>query len=298
MIAVVGSINMDLVIEVERLPRPGETLSGRRAKFFPGGKGANQAVAAARLGADVEFFGAVGDDSHGERLLSELAGNGVNAASVAIVPDTLSGLAAIWVDSRGENSITVIAGANARIDRDYVDRHLDRIAKADTLLLQLEIPLDTVEYLLRALPVGTPRVILDPAPARDIGSLPLSRVDVLTPNTQELLAVGCGANPEEAANELLERGVRHVVCTEGAAGATWYSPNGTPFHSAAPAMDVVDATAAGDAFNGALAWALLDANLETAIPWAVTAGALATTACGAQPSLPTIDDLRRLRERA
>lgn len=298
MIAVVGSINMDLVIKLERLPRPGETVSGRSAATYPGGKGANQAVAAARLGAKVEFFGAVGDDAYGECLLCGLTENGVGAASVETKPGVLSGLASIWVDADGENAIALVSGANAHADRAYIGRHLDQIADASVLLLQLEIPLDTVEYLLRALPAGTPRVILDPAPARDIGSLLLSRVEILTPNTQELLTITGKTDPAEAANALLARGVKNVVCTEGAAGATWHAADRAPLRFPAPSVDAADTTAAGDAFNGALAWALPDGDLETAIPWAVAAGALATTIRGAQPSLPTIGDLCSFREKA
>jgi len=297
MIAVVGSINMDLVLELERLPRSGETVSGGRASLYPGGKGANQAVAVARLGTEVEFFGAVGDDSYGKRLVRGLTENGVGATSIEIKQNVASGLATIWVDAAGENAIAVASGANAHVDRAFIDRHLDRIVSADTLLLQLEIPLDTVAYLLRALPVEAPRVILDPAPARDLEPLPLSRVDILTPNTQELLAIAGNSDPEGAARSLLDRGVRNVVCTEGAAGATWYAPGREPLRFPTPSVDAVDTTAAGDAFNGALAWALQDAGLEAAITWALAAGALATTIRGAQPSLPTLGDLSKLRDR-
>ncbi|MBU0595518.1 ribokinase, partial [Candidatus Bipolaricaulota bacterium] len=131
MIAVVGSINMDLVIELKRLPRPGETVAGRNVATYPGGKGANQAVAAARLGASVKFFGAVGDDPYGDRLLRELRTNGVGTASVEAKQDVFSGLATIWVDANGENAIALVSGANAHVNRGYIDRHLDRIAYAE-----------------------------------------------------------------------------------------------------------------------------------------------------------------------
>ena len=298
LIAVVGSINMDLVLELDRLPKPGETVSGGRLAMYPGGKGANQAVAAARLGSHVAFYGAVGDDAHGEQLLRGLVEAGVDVASAAVLNDIPSGLATIWVDAAGENAIAVASGANAHVDRAYVDRHLDRIASSDILLLQLEIPIDTVAYLLRALPEDGPQVILDPAPACDVESLPLSRIDILKPNARELATLAGTPDPEAAASALLSRGVRNIVCTLGEEGATWYTRNAAPVRFPAPHVDVIDTTAAGDAFGGALAWALLRSELPDAIPMAVAAGSLATTVRGAQPSLPGIAALRRLCEAA
>jgi len=293
-IAVVGSINMDLVIELDRLPRPGETVSGGRLATYPGGKGANQAVAAARLGAHVAFYGAVGDDAYGEQLLRKLVGAGVDATAAAVLDGIPSGLATICVDAAGENAIAVASGANAHVDCAYIDRHLDRIASSDILLLQLELPVDTVGYLLRALPEGKPRVILDPAPACAVESLFFPRVDILKPNAQELETLTGTPDPETAARVLLSLGIRNVVCTLGDKGATWYTENTAPARFPAPRVDVIDTTAAGDAFSGALAWALLRSELPDAIPIAVAAGSLATTVRGAQPSLPGAAALRRM----
>ncbi len=295
MIAVVGSINMDLVVEVPRMPRPGETLQGRRVSFYPGGKGANQAVAAARLGADVAFFGKLGGDSFGEQLLRGLKENGVDVSAIELKENVSSGLANIWVTDDGENAIALTPGANAQVDRSYVDRNFKSIAQSDALLLQLEIPLKTIEYLLRSLPSSEPTVILDPAPAQDLSSLPLERIDILTPNQLELAAITGSEDIEEGSRQLRARGVKHILCTVGHKGAYWASLERTA-HFPAYKVEPIDTTAAGDAFNGALAWALLRRSLDEAINWANAAGALATTRKGAQPSLPTLDELKQFRD--
>ena len=293
MIAVLGSINMDLVVRVPRFPAPGETVSGTEAATYAGGKGANQAVAAARLGADVHFFGKVGDDAFGDRLLSELRSNGVDAACVERETGCSSGLASIWVNDAGENAIALAPGANGRVDENYLERHFGTIRSADILLLQLEVPIETVARLLRRLPQSQPIVILDPAPAQDLSQLPLSRIDILTPNEHELRLISGKDSVEEGACQLLDRGVKNVICTLGAAGAVWFSADGAMAHFSAPEVEVVDTTAAGDAFNGALARALLASPLEDAIAQAVIAGALTTTKHGAQASLPDRDALRK-----
>jgi ribokinase len=292
MIAVLGSVNMDLVLRVPRFPAPGETLSGTEAATYAGGKGANQAVAAARLGADVRFFGKVGDDAFGDRLLSESGGSGVDVESVERELDCASGLASIWVNEAGENAITLAPGANGRVDESYLLRHLETICSADILLLQLEIPIETIAQLLRRLPKGRPIAILDPAPAQDLSQLPLSRIDILTPNEHELRLISGKDSVEEGAFQLIDRGVNNVICTLGAQGAIWFSADGAMSHFSSPEVEVVDTTAAGDAFNGALAWALQTSSLEDAIAQAVIAGALATTKSGAQASLPDREDMR------
>ncbi|MCK5584434.1 ribokinase [Candidatus Bipolaricaulota bacterium] len=291
MIAVLGSINMDVVVRVPRFPGPGETRIGTDVAYFSGGKGANQAVAAARLGAEVRFFGKVGEDGFGDRLLVELRGNKVNVGVVEREHDCASGLASIWVNAEGENAIALAAGANGRVDGEYLDRYFDEISRADFLLLQLEIPIETIAALLKRLPEDGPTVILDPAPAQDLSLLALERIDILTPNEHELQLISGMDSVDGGAFQLLDRGVKNVICTLGEKGAVWFSHDGTMAHYSAPEVEVVDTTAAGDAFNGALAWALQTNPLEDAIARAVIAGALATTKHGAQASLPELQEL-------
>lgn len=292
-VAVLGSINTDLVLRVSRFPSSGETLTGTDIATFSGGKGANQAVAAARLGANVCLFGKVGDDPYGESLLSGLRDNNVSVDGIECEAQCASGLASIWVNAEGENAIVLAAGANGRVDRAYVERHLKDILRADLLLLQLEIPIETIAELLRRLPDQGPTVILDPAPAQVLSHLPLERIDILTPNEHELCLISGKDSVEDGAFQLLDRGVKNVICTLGEQGAIWFSSDGTMAHFSAPQVQVIDTTAAGDAFNGALAWALESQPLEEAIAQAVIAGALATTKRGAQASLSNRDDLRQ-----
>lgn len=293
MIAVFGSMNVDLVVRVPRLPNAGETVSGSDLCIYAGGKGANQAVAASRLGADVQLFGKVGDDAFAERLLDELRADRVSGECIEKEANCASGAAFIWVGSDGENAIVISPGANAGVDEAYLIRHLLRIAEAEILLLQLEIPVETIASLLRRLPEDRPTVVLDPSPAQDLSRLPLERVDILTPNEHELLRIGGSETVEDAVDELLGRGVRHVICTQGERGATWFAGGGAVAHFSAPKVSAVDTTAAGDAFNGALAWAMTERPLEEAIALAVKAGTFATTRHGAQPSLPNAEEFSR-----
>lgn len=295
MIAVLGSANMDLVTEVARIPRPGETLIGRTLRHYPGGKGANQAVAAARLGGEVAFFGKVGRDAYGEALCAAMRADGVDIGGVEAVAEP-TGTASIWVEDSGENAIACVPGANGAVDAAYVDRVFARLAAARVLLLQLEIPLDAIGHLLRRLPPRGPLVILDPAPAQRLSALPLERVDLLTPNETELRTLTGDDDPERAAGSLRRMGARAVLCKMGERGAVLYGDE--VVHVAAFDVDVVDTTAAGDAFNGALAVAWADRPLEAAIRFASAAGALAVTKPGAQPSLARRQDVDRLLESA
>jgi ribokinase len=294
MIAVLGSINMDLVLRVSQFPQPGETIVGHDASQFSGGKGANQAVAAARLGADVRLFGKVGDDVFGERLIAGLSENYVTVDAIERECNCASGLASIWVNDEGENAIVLAAGANARVDENYVQRHLDAIEGADILLLQLEIPIETVAAVLKQLPKEGPIVILDPAPAQDLTSLPLERIDFLTPNEHELRSITGKDSVEEGAFLLLDQGTKNVICTLGGQGAIWLSNDGTMAHFSSPEVAVIDSTGAGDAFNGALSWALQRRSIEEAIGQGILGGALATTKRGAQDSLPYLPEIEAL----
>ena len=292
MIAVLGSANMDVVTEVPRIPLPGETVLGKSVRRYSGGKGANQAVAAARLGESVAFFGKVGADAFGDELLASLEEDGIDVTAVERVPDLPTGLATILVDEAGENAIACTPGANGAVDSDYVDRVLDRLCAADVILLQFEVPVASIAHLLTRLPSDRPLVIVDPAPAQDVSILPLERIDILTPNQGELLALTQGNGVPSAARTLLALGARSVICKAGEEGAYWIAEE--TIHVPAPAVEAIDTTAAGDAFNGALACAILHEPIGEAIRWAVTAGALSTTKPGAQPSLPTRESVEKL----
>ncbi|HIQ02667.1 MAG TPA: ribokinase [Anaerolineales bacterium] len=297
-IVVLGSLNVDFVVEASRFPCAGETVLGRRFTRHPGGKGANQAVAAARLRAHVSFFGKVGDDLFGEELLRSLRENGVNVEAVERERGSSSGIASIWVTENGQNAIVYIPGANAAVDPAYVDSMFPQLVAAKVLLLQLEVPVEAIAYLLRRLPPNPPLVILDPAPAQDISNLPLERVDIITPNRGELTALTREEGVGEAARKLLAFGVGQVVCKAGAEGAYLIGRDNFRRFPAFP-VEPVDTTAAGDAFNGALAVALAEGqSIEDAIRFANAAGALAAIRQGAQPSLPTRREVEALLRKA
>jgi len=298
-IAVVGSLNMDLVARSPRIPQPGETIIGGDFQTVPGGKGANQAVAAARLGAQVSMVGRVGRDTFAGPLLDNLATAGIDHSFVTQDPQAATGVALIVVDDAGQNSIVVASGANMRLSPADVDRAEAAIAGADVLLLQLESPLETVTRAAEVARAHGANVILNPAPARLLPGPLLSLVDVLIPNESETalftgLPVGDQAEAEAAAEVLRKTGVGTVILTLGERGALLVCESETVI---SPAFDVtpVDATAAGDAFVGGFAVALAEGrSLAEAVRWGNAAGALTTTKLGAQSSLPTRQDLKVL----
>ncbi|MBI5431687.1 MAG: ribokinase [Planctomycetes bacterium] len=292
-IVVLGSLNMDLVVRVQRFPEPGETLLGGGFATFPGGKGANQAVAAARLGANARMLGCVGDDAYGRELVAGLRRDGVDASRVSSSSTAPTGVAVITVDARGENHIVVASGANATLDARAVESAHDAFDGARVFLAQLETPLAAVLAGARAARAAGAVAILNAAPAQELSDDALAAFDVLVVNEHEAaLLAGRSAEPEALARELARRGPRAVVVTLGAAGAL-VLVEGRPERCAAFAVEVRDATAAGDAFVGALACALADrAPWSMALARASAAGALACTRPGAQPSLPNADELR------
>lgn len=287
-IVVVGSINMDLVTQAPRFVGPGETILGERFLTAPGGKGANQAVAAARLGADVALVGATGDDAFGQQLRDGLAAEGIDLDHVAQLDDSASGTASITV-ADGENQIIVVPATNARVTPAQVEHAQSLIARADAVLVQMEIPLETVEATLRlGHRVGTP-VILNPAPAQKLPTEWLQLARYVTPNQHEL-AILLGADNDEDFLTLMQRSPSPVVLTRGGEGA-WYREQGEPIHQPGFAVDVIDSTGAGDTFNAALA-VFLHEGLPTAVRKACAAAALSVTKLGAQGGMPRLDELQ------
>lgn len=297
-ICVLGSLNMDLTVSVERFPQPGETLTGRSFDSVPGGKGANQAVAAGRLGADVAMAGKVGDDLYGRTYLEVLAREGVDSALVHRQSGP-SGIAVIEVDSAGENHIVLVPGANAHVDAAYLDAVWPQLADYDIFLMQLEIPLETVCLAAQRLRAAGKTVILDPAPAVPLPESLLACVDILTPNQTELaLLSGCDTDSCEAAaaaaGRLLEQGVGAVVAKRGREGALIVRP-GESRSVAGFAVQTVDTTAAGDSFNAGMAVALaMGCPLDEAVRMGNATGALSTTGMGAQGAMPTLEQVRAL----
>ncbi|MFE3202613.1 ribokinase [Embleya sp. NPDC059237] len=294
---VVGSINADLVVRVPAHPRPGETVLGGDLAVHPGGKGANQAVAAARLGADVALAGRVGDDDHGRMLLATLRREGVRTEAMRTSPGS-SGVALITVDDAGENTITVAPGANARFGPTDVADLVPAIEAAAVVSLQLEIPLDTVRAVIERCAAAHTRVVLNPSPAvsRHVltsGAL-LGACDPLVLNEHEATTIAGEGNARDALKVLraLDPSPRSIVLTLGSAGALIAEADAEPVHIAAPAVTAVDTTGAGDAFTGALAWRLAAGDdLPAATRYAVRAGAAAVRRAGAQSSYPTPDEL-------
>lgn len=286
-ILVVGSINMDLVVRVPHAPVPGETVLGGDFTTFPGGKGANQAVAAALMGSEVTMVGRVGNDDFGNSLIQCLVENKVKTTYVIKDPAAKSGIAMIAVADNGENLIVVASGANMRVSVEDVYKAHDLLRKADLLLVQLECPLKTVMVAVELAHAHQVPVVLNPAPAQPLPETLLAQVDVLTPNENELALLTGEDDFEKGIETLRAWGVKNVVVTLGAKGARLVNET-TDQHLPAFKVTPVDTTAAGDAFNGALAVALAEGKtLVDAVRYGNAAGALAATKVGAQPSLPT-----------
>jgi len=289
-IAVVGSINMDLVTQAPRFVGPGETILGERFLTVPGGKGANQAVAAARLGAEVALIGATGDDVFGRQLRQGLADENIDLSHTVQLDDGASGTASITV-AGGENQIIVVPAANARVTPAQVEQAQASIARADAVLVQMEIPLETVEATLRlGHRLGVP-VILNPAPAQQLPSEWLRLARYVTPNQHEL-AILLSADPDEDFRVLMQRAPCPVVLTRGGEGA-WYREQGEPIHQRGFKVDVVDSTGAGDTFNAALA-VFLHEGLPVAVRKACAAAALSVGKLGAQAGMPTLHKVEAL----
>ncbi|MBC8063647.1 MAG: ribokinase [Chlorobia bacterium] len=291
-VVVIGSANMDLVTRAPRFPLPGETVLGSKFTTFTGGKGANQACAIAKLGGRPRFIGKVGNDSFGLQIISSLRQIGVDTANVFAEQDLVTGTAMITVTDSGENTIVVAGGANARVDPDFVNERLSKF-EFNTVLMQLETPVSTVQEIIRKKKLA----ILNPAPASDLPDEIYHGLDWITPNETETHRL-TGVRPidtescRKAAAWFLQHGVKNVVITLGAKGSFLVNSQ-IEIHCPTIEVKTIDTTAAGDAFNGALAQFLNEGrDGQNAVMLANRAGALATTKLGAQASLPSRDELR------
>jgi len=301
-ILVVGSINMDMVVRCDRIPAPGETVCGHQGLLTsPGGKGANQAVAAARMGGKVAMIGAVGTDAFGGQLLHALAGEGIDTSAVTIIDDQATGVAAILVDAHGDNAIAVAGGANCAVTADdHVYPHEHLFEQADIVLLQLEIPQPTVWAAAVIARHHGCKVILDPAPCHKGLCQEICRVDIICPNVLEAeMITGHKSGHDRAdrsiALDLIARGAGAAVLKLGPRGSMVVTDDGQIERLDAYKVDIVDTTGAGDAFCGALAVAVAAGHgLPAAARIANAAGAIACTRLGAQSAMPTDDEVRVL----
>jgi ribokinase len=295
-IIVVGSTNMDMVVKTSHIPVPGETVLAGSFFMNPGGKGANQAVAVARLGGDAVFISKMGNDIFGKQSSQLLDEEGINTSYILSDRELPSGVALITVDQSGENSIVVASGANANLHPPDLENALEEIGRANIILMQLEIPIDTVLFVARYAAAHGVRVILNPAPAGELPPELLKHLDMITPNKTEAemlsgIKVTNIENAKKAARAIHEKGVKNVVVTMGPLGAIIYS-DGKIQVVPAQKTEAIDSTAAGDVFNGALAVALSEGKpLTDAVRFACDAAAISVTRMGAQSSIPYRNEL-------
>ncbi|MEI7369012.1 ribokinase [Pectobacterium colocasium] len=295
-LVVLGSINADHILNLEQFPRPGETVIGEQYSVAFGGKGANQAVAAGRSGADIAFIACVGDDDIGTRICQQLSKDNIDVSAVEAISGETTGVALIFVNADAENMIAINAGANAAVTTDYLHRHQQHIMDASALLMQLESPLETVIAAAKLAHEHQTKVILNPAPARELPDELLSLVNMITPNeTEAQFLTGITVETEDdaarAAQVLHDKGIETVLITLGSRGV-WLSENGQGQRIPGYRVKAVDTIAAGDTFNGALVTALLENKpMSSAVKFAHAAAAIAVTRRGAQPSVPWREEI-------
>ncbi|MGJ7383657.1 ribokinase [Morganella morganii] len=288
---VLGSINVDHIMNIAQFPAPGETVIGKQYQTAFGGKGANQAVACGRSGADITFIACVGDDAIGAEILAQLQRDRIHIAAVSVVPEAATGVAMIFVNEDGENVIGISAGANAALTPEHFAPYKGLVEQSDALLMQLESPLETVIAAAQAAKNHQTRVILNPAPARELPDSLLKLVDVITPNeteAEQLTGISVSDEPgaARAAQVLHDKGIGQVLITLGSRGV-WLSVNGEGRRIPGFKVNAVDTIAAGDTFNGAYVTALLEGKpADEAVRFAHAAAAIAVTRRGAQPSVP------------
>jgi ribokinase len=289
-LGVVGSINMDMVVTAERIPSKGETIKGNDISYIPGGKGANQAVAAARLGAEVEMFGCVGNDDTGRILIKNLIKEGIQTRNICIIDDITTGIAVITV-AENDNSIIVVAGANNMVDKAYVDSISEDLLACDMVLLQHEIPQETVEYVIHLCNEHRIKVVLNPAPARPVHKEIIDMIDYLTPNEHEAVIIfGADRNTED----LLKQYPEKLIITQGEKGVSVCQKSGEVLLVPARKANVVDTTGAGDTLNGAFTVAISSNKyIADALRFANVAASLSTEKFGAQGGMPSYETVMR-----
>jgi len=297
-IVVVGSSNTDMVVKTERFPEPGETIIGGDFFMFPGGKGANQAVAAARAGGEVTFICAVGDDVFGQNALDGYRDEGIDVTSAKVIKDAASGVALITVNAHGENEIVVASGTNATLSPIYISEVVEKMKNDALFLTQLETPLDTTAYLARHCKLTNQQLIINPAPAQELSDEILEGLFLITPNETESkiltgISVEDDASMREAAKVLISKGVQNVIITLGSKGAFFMNAEEQFLVPSFP-VKAVDTTAAGDVFNGVLTFCLSkNKNWKESITFANRAAALSVTKMGAQGSAPNIEEINQ-----
>ena len=298
-ICVIGSLNMDLVVNVDKMPKPGQTIIGSNFKEVPGGKGANQAVAMARLNGNVSMIGKVGEDGFGQTLINSLKNDKVDTTYIKTTKGA-TGVALITVDNNAQNSIVVSPGANFEVKEEDIDNNIEAIKNSDIVVLQLETPLNTIKYALKKSKELNKYTILNPAPALKLDDEIIKNVDLLTPNETELEIIsGVSIENEEdiqkAAQIMIEKGVKELIVTLGSKGSLYINKEKSIFKKAYK-VEAVDTTAAGDSYTAALAVALSkDQSIEEAMDFASKVGALSVLKEGAQSSLPTLEDVENFR---
>ncbi len=298
-ICVIGSLNMDLVVNVDTMPKPGQTIIGRNLKEVQVGKGANQAVAMARLNGNVSMIGKVGEDGFGQTLINSLKNDKVDTTYIQTTKGS-TGVALITVDKNAQNSIVVSPGANFEVKEEDIDNNIEAIKNSDIVVLQLETPLNTIKYALNKAKELNKYTILNPAPALKLDDEIIKNVDLLTPNETELEIIsGVSIENEEdiqkAAQIMIEKGVKELIVTLGSKGSLYINKEKSMFKKAYK-VEAIDTTAAGDSYTGALAVALSnDKDVEEAMDFASKVGALSVMKEGAQSSLPTLEDVKNFR---
>ncbi len=299
---VLGSSNVDYILKVPRFLMPGETLSGEQYQVALGGKGANQAVAAGRAGANIHFISAVGDDDIGQRAIDQFLKDGINTDLMKIIPDEKTGVALIFVNQEAENMIGIYAGANAHVDAKFIEPYLDKITQAGALLMQLETPIEGLELAAHHAKKAGVKVVLNPAPAKALPDHFLANIDLITPNeTEAKILTGIDVETDEdaqrASNVLHEKGIETVIITLGKRGA-WVSTKGVGELISGFVVKAIDTIGAGDTFNGVLVTALLEGkSLKEAVLIGHAAGALAVTKEGAQPAIPWRKEIDQFLEK-